>query len=287
MTRNSDAGFILINVLVVLGLAAMIVYAMLTQSDVSIARNQRFSEAGHGLALIRGAEQSAMAALRRDMIEAPEFDHAGEAWGGIRQEAIGIAGASIAMQITDAQGLLNLNTFVQGGPEAVDVLSSVLLAAGIAPDIAGRVLASLALDGPLFRLEDLKSRIGMTSEDIAALGALATALPGAGAVNVNAASPELLAVLTNDPVQSDLLVTQRDSKGFLTPGDLEAMGEALPPGTGFQSSLFQLRTTVQLGDTTQSAESLLRRRQGPFGPEAAVIGRRIAIAPAPRLAPSN
>ena len=48
MTRDPEDGFILINVLVVLGLAATVVYAMLSLADVSIARSQSFSEAGQG-----------------------------------------------------------------------------------------------------------------------------------------------------------------------------------------------------------------------------------------------
>ena len=58
---------------------------MLSLADVSIARSQRFSEAGQALALIRAGEQSAIVALRRDMIEAPDIDHAGEPWNDVAQ----------------------------------------------------------------------------------------------------------------------------------------------------------------------------------------------------------
>ncbi len=116
MTRDADTGFILINVLVVLGLAATVVYAMLTLADLSIARSQSFSEAGQGLALIRGGEQSAIAALRRDMIEAPDTDNAAEPWAKIGQEPIAIPGGSFALRIEDAQARFNLNTLAPTEP---------------------------------------------------------------------------------------------------------------------------------------------------------------------------
>ena len=97
----------------VLGLAASIVYAMLTLADLSIARSQSFSEAGQGLALIRGGEQSAIAALRRDMIAAPATDNAAEPWAKIAQEPIAIPGGSFALHIEDAQGHFNLNTLAE------------------------------------------------------------------------------------------------------------------------------------------------------------------------------
>ena len=95
MTRRRDGGVVLINVLVLLGLAASVVYLMLSLGDLSIARSQRFSEAGQALALIRGGEQSAITALRRDMLEGPGTDHAGESWARIGHDAFrSRAGAS-------------------------------------------------------------------------------------------------------------------------------------------------------------------------------------------------
>lgn len=274
MTRPADGGFILINVLVVLGLAATIVYAMLTVSDISVARSQRFSEAGQGLALVRGAEQSAISALRRDLAEAPDSDYPMEPWGRVSQEEIEIEGGSYALQIEDAQNLLNLNALAGGGPEAERVLADVLQAVGLPPEMGARVLSSLDLDAPLLRLEDLSARVGLTAQEIAALGTMATALPGTGEVNINTASPDLFGVLLADPAQTAILIGRRNSIGYLTPEDIDAIGAVLPPGMGYQSNLFRLRISVRLGETTQYVESLVRRRDGPFGPEAAVIERQ-------------
>jgi general secretion pathway protein K len=286
MRRKAEHGFILINVLVVLGLAATVVYAMLILSDISIARNQRFSEAGQALALVRGAEQSAIAALRRDLAEAPESDYPAEAWGRVSQENTRISGGSFALRIEDAQGLFNLNALAGGGPEASQVLATLLQAVGLSPDIGPRLLSSLDVDGPLLRLEDLAVRIGLSNEDITALGRMATSLPGTGEVNINTASPDLVAALLDDPAQAAILIGRRNSIGYLTPEDIDAIGAILPPGVGFQSNLFWLHISVSVEDTKQSLESLVRRRDGPLGPEAAVIERRAKRAPVARPPPA-
>lgn len=286
MTPASDRGFILINVLVVLGLAATIVYAMLTLSDLSLARSQRFSEAAQGLALVRAGEQSAIAALRRDMIEAPELDYPAEPWSRVAQEAIDIAGGSFALQIEDAQSRLNLNVLTGQETEEEQLLQAIFTAVGLQPELASQLLASLEADGPLRHLEDLSARIGLMPQDVAALGAMVTVLPGTGEVNINSAPSGLIAVLVNDPALAAILVGRRDSVGFLTPEDLDSTGVILPADVGFQSNLFRLRTSVRIGDTTQSFESLLRRREGTSGPEAAVIYRQSATEPASRAPPN-
>ena len=153
MTRDRDSGVVLINVLVILGLAATIVFVMLTLADVSIARSQRFSDAGHGLALIRGGEQSAIAALRRDMIAAPDTDNAAEPWNDVAQQTIEIPGGTFELRIADAQGLFNLNTLDGGGLQAEEILRALGEAADLPPRVLPRIVSSLGLDGPLRRLE--------------------------------------------------------------------------------------------------------------------------------------
>lgn len=273
MKRDAEDGVVLINVLVVLALAATVVYTMLSVSEIAVARSQRFSEAGQGLALIRGGEQSAISALRRDLIEAPDVDYHAEGWGAVEQQAIEIAGGSFELMIEDAQGLQNLNALPEDALAARETLSAILVAADLAPDLAESILASLETAGPLRRLEDLRARVGLAPDEIAALGTLATALPGKGEVNINAAPFELLAILLKDPAQARSLVIRRDRSDFLTPQDLAAAGVPATPGLGFRSDLFRLRTTVRVGDTVQSVESLLRRAPGPTGPEVVVIRR--------------
>jgi general secretion pathway protein K len=274
VTRDRDRGVVLINVLVLLGLAATVVYTMLSLADLSIARSQRFSEAGQALALIRAGEQSAIVALRRDMIEAPEIDHGGEAWGEIAQERIAIEGGSFELTITDAQSRFNLNTLEGGGLQPAQTLQAIAEELGLAPQTATRIATSIVLDGPLRQLGELTARAGVPPEEIEVLGRLVTALPGTADVNINAAPPELLAILLQNPVQARVLAAVRARAGFLTPEAVEAEGVILPPGVGFVSNLFYARTSVRIGGTRQAMESLLQRRRGEGGGEEVVVVRR-------------
>lgn len=278
MTRDRDSGVILINVLVILSLAATIVYVMLALADVAITRSRGFSDAGMGLALIQGAEQFAIAALRRDLIEAPESDHAAEAWGQVEQETIEIPGGTIEIRIDDAQGLFNLNMLAGSGARGEETLRVLAEAADLPPEVISRIVTSLEFDGPLRRIEDLTERAGLSPGEVANLGELVTALPGKGEVNINAAPVGLLSLLIGSTPQARTLVGKRDKAGALTPEDLETAQVILPPGAGYRSDLYRVRTTARIGATVQSVESLLMRREGPSGPEVAVIERRNAAA---------
>ena len=288
MTRSGDAGVVLINVLVLLALAASVVTMMLSLADLSIARSQRFSEAGQALALIRAGEASAIAALRRDMIEAPEVDHRGEAWAAVGQRGIEIAGGTFELEIADAQGRFNLNALVGGGLQAVQTLQAIAAELELAPETAARIAATINVDGPLRELGDLSRRAGIPAGQVEVMRGLVTVLPGNGDVNVNAAPPELLAILLQNPVQARVLAATRERAGFLTPQDVEAAGVILPPGVGFASDFFRVRTSVRVGETPQVMESLLRRRRGADGSaEVAVVGRRNATAAVPPPPPSS
>ena len=286
MTRRRDEGVVLVNVLVLLGLASTVVYLMLSLGDLSIARSQRFGEAGQALALVRAGEQSAIAALRRDMIEAPETDHAAEPWAAVAQAGIEISGGAFELEIADAQGLLNLNALAALGLQGQQALHAVVAALELPPETTSRITTSITLDGPLDRVEDLTWRAGISPEEVAALARLVTAIPGTGAVNINAAPAELVAILLQSPVPARVLASIRDRKGFVTPEDVATARVILPPGVGYRSDLYRLRVSVRIGDTTQSMESLLQRRGGPNGPEVVVVNRRNAAAESPPPPPS-
>ena len=278
MTRDHESGVILINVLVILSLAATVVYVMLTLADLAIARSQAFGAAGEGLALIQGGEQFAIAALRRDMIEAPDSDNPAEPWKRVEQETIDIPGGTIELRIEDAQGLFNLNTLAGATPRGEGILRLIGEAIDLPPQIVARIVTSLQFDGPLPRIEDLRDRAGLSPEELADLSKFATALPGKGEVNVNAAPVELLELLIDSPAHARMLLARRARAGLLTPADFETAQVEPPPGVGYRSDLYRLRTTVRLGPTVQSVESLLLRHEGSAGPEVVVIGRRNALA---------
>lgn len=272
--RSGDDGFILLNVLVVLALAATVTYAMMTVADIAIARTQVFGMGSEGLALVQGAEQSAVAALRRDMVAAPETDHSGEAWSRVSQAAVAIPGGSFEVRIEDAQDRYNLNNPKFSGSEGNEVLQAISDAAELPADTVTRIVNSLMAQGPFDGMVAVRQRIGLTPDQARRLGELATVLPAHTEVNLNAAPAALIRILFNDPTRVVALVQQRDRAGFLTQRDLDVAGLELPAGTGFRSTFFRVVTNVRVGDTARSVGSLLQRRIGLRGAEVVVIGRR-------------
>jgi general secretion pathway protein K len=278
MRRGREDGVVLVNVLGLLAVTASVVATMLGVADLSVARSQRFSEAGQALALARAGERSAIVALRRDMRHAPDADHRGEPWADVAQAGITIAGGDFELAIEDAQGRFNLNTLIGGGLQAAGTFRAIAAAVGLQPGDAAGVRAAVVAGGPVRSLEELVAR-GVAAEDVARLRPLVTALPGPTAVNLNAAPVELLAVLLGNPVSARVLAARRKRSGFVTEADLGAAMAILPPGSGFTSDHFRVRVAVRIGGTMQSVESLLQRRRGPDGePEVAVVARQNATA---------
>lgn len=278
--RNAEAGVVLINVLVILALTASVVYAMISLSELAITRSQRFSAAGQAQALISAGEASAITALRRDMIEAGQADHTGEAWAQIGQTPVPIEGGTFALRIEDAQAQFNLNSLQGSGALGLQILQRLVTALEMPPDVTARIAARLAQPAPLERLSDLVAEAGLTPDEVALLADLVTVLPGSTPININTAPPDLLSALANNPVQARQLEGIRTRNGFLTPDDVTAVQLILPPGVGYASRFYWVTVTVEVDATRQTLRSLLQRRAGQGGrPVVLVIERDRARVP--------
>lgn len=272
--RDAESGVVLINVLVILALTSAVLLVMVRSSDLGIARSQAFSDAAQGLALIEGGEASAIAALRRDMIEAPQADHLREAWAKVNQTETAIEAGTFALTITDAQARFNLNSVAGSGVLGGQILTRIAVRLQLPEDTAPRIVARLDTGKPLRTLDQLIPEAGLAPETLARLRGLVTLLPGRAGINLNTAQPDLIFALTDNPVQARILLALRDRKGFLTTGDFAAANVILPAGTGFTSDYFEVVTRVTVGQTSQALHSLLRRYQTDAGvAEVAVIAR--------------
>ena len=89
---------------------------------------------------------------------------------------------------------------------------------------------------------------------------IATALPGRTDINLNAAPAELMAILFDDPLAAERLAQVRARQGYLSSADLEREGVQPPPGTGFKSTMFWVRSRATIGSTAQQAATLIQRR---------------------------
>ncbi len=272
--RGPQDGVVLINVLVMLALASSVLYAMISLSDLSIARSQRFSEAGQAQALIAAGEASLIAALTRDMAQDPQTDNLSEPWAQIAQEPIAIAQGSFALAIQDAQSRINLNSNAIRGALGAQVLDRVGQALTLPPDVAARIVARLAQQQPLDRIEDLIIQAGLTAQEVDQLSEFLTVLPRSTDVNLNTASPGVIGALAETPDQAASLVAIRDRNGLLTAEDVADAQQVLLPGTGFTSSWFRVTVTVQVGRTVQQSIALIQRStEAGERPGVAVVAR--------------
>lgn len=259
---------ILVNVLAIVAVVAALVMAMLGSETPAVDRATMFRQSAQALAIARGGELTAIAALRRDMVAGPDSDDRTEPWAKVAQASTPIADGSFALNIADAQDRFNVNDAAGMGEP---MLAAITTALGIAPDVATRIAGSLAERGRIRDVADL-ARAGLDDATLARLRALVTVLPAVAPVNVNAASPEVLAILVGDPVGGRILGDRRDRAGKLTAVDFAATGLRLPPGAGFTSDHFVVTTTVTQGAETVTLTSLLERRHGPR-PAVVAIGR--------------
>lgn len=283
--RPDEQGMILVNVLLFVAIAAGVVMLMIAGEDGALARATRMREAARALSVVHGGELSAITALRRDGIAGPDSDDAHEPWAKLAERDAPIEGGSFDLAIADANGRFNVNAVMSGDAGAVILLNRIAEAAGVPREMVVRAVALIRLYGPITDLRPLE-RAGLPQQTLARLAPLVTALPYDSKINVNAASPELLAIMLDDPVLAARLVGQRQQRGYLTQADFLGEGTSLPQGSGLTSDLFWVRTRARIGDTSQQLTSLLLRRKKPDGSvEVLPVGRWLGAQP-PAQAPA-
>lgn len=271
--RDAERGMILINVLLIVALAASVVVLMVSARDTGIDRSLMMREAARARAVALGGEASAVTALRRDMTEAPETDHKREAWAAVIQPDAPIAGGRFSLDVIDARAKFNVNALAGGAIGARAMLADMLAALGYPPEYGPLIARMISTAGPLASLEQLALG-GVDAATIARLRTIADALPVDGPINLNTADGPVLSLLLHDSTKARQLLARRAATGFLTASDLASVGAATPSGSGFTSDLFYVVTRVRIGGTEQVLTSLVRRRTDDARrPHAEVIGR--------------
>ena len=249
---------ILINVLVIVMLASLVLAIILAGDDADSSRALRLRDAAQARAVARGAELSAVVALRRDLMAGRQGDMLTEPWAHIGDKEVAIAGGRFSFAVTDAQARFNINTLLDDDPAARAALSRIFAAAGVRAEAVDGVSALLRTGGPIRDVADL-ARVGLNSAELRRIAVYCTALPKSTNVNVNTAPEALLAVLLDNPGMARSLVGLRRGSLGLTQPDLLANRIVLPPGSTMTSDFFWARGQVTIGDTTQQLTSLLHR----------------------------
>ncbi len=282
---TDEQGMILINVLLFVAIASGILLLMISSEDSALERASRMREAARAQAVARGGETSAVVALRRDALSAPDTDNATEPWAALAERAAPIEGGSFDLAIADAQGRFNVNAVMSGDAGAVMMLGRVGAAAGLPASDVPKAVQLIRLSGPISDLRPLRLA-GFDAATLTRLSGLITALPFETQINLNAATEPVLALLLDDPAAAATLIAERQRRGYLTPDDFRALRITVPPGAGFTSSLFWVRTRVRIGDTSQQLTSLIARERDPQQRlRVAVIGRWTGASPPDQAPP--
>lgn len=281
----SESGMILINVLLFVAIASGILLLMISAEDGALDRSLKMREAARAQAIARGGEISAIVALRRDAIVAPDSDHRGEPWAALAEKGAPIEGGSFDLAIADAQSRFNVNALMSEDPAALTMLIRIAQAAGLAQDDVPNAVNLVREIGPISDLRPLRLA-GLSREQYARLSALLTALPYQSRINLNAVSEPMMALLLNNPAAARELIAWRERQGMLTPADFQTRQIAVPSNCGFTSDLYWVRTRVRIGATSQQLTSLLLRRRGPDQAVAVVsIGRWWGASPPDQAPP--
>lgn len=281
---RDEEGMILVNVLLFVAIASGILLLMITAEDGALERGLRMREAARAQAIAKGGEISAITALRRDAVVAPDNDNGREPWAALAERGAPIEGGRFDLAIADAQGRFNINALMQPNPEALATLGRIAGAVGMTEEQIAKAVAAIRAVGPLSDIRPIAT-LGLAPPQLARLSGLVTALPYDSRININAASEDMLAILTGDGFAARRMIALRDRQGYLTAADLATLKVTLPPGTGFTSNLFWVHSRVRIGDTGQQITSLIARKDDPAaGKSAVVVGRWIGSA-APAQAP--
>ena len=270
MIRQRDAGVVLINVLVILSIASIVVFLMLTSQDVSLRRAQSMAAATAADALARGAEASAVTTLRRDMINAPDTDNYAEPWAQVAQQEAGLSTGRFSVRIRDAQAKLNLTRLAGGAQVEVEALLRVLAELEISRADGIRIAAEIAGRPGLKNLSELRS---ISAETINALSPFVDFLPATATLNLNTAAPLLLRAVLNNRSAALRLESMRGSAGLLTPKDLERVGAVQPALTGFTSQNFDIDILAEVDDIVVNLHSRIARQES-FAGQSVVVTRR-------------
>jgi general secretion pathway protein K len=284
--RRDEQGMILVNVLMFVAIASGLVLLMISREGLALDRSLRGREAARAAAIVRGGELSAIAALRKDLREAPDVDHGGEPWAGIGAKGVAIDGGSFDLAISDAEGRFNVNTLRSGEVVPVVLFQKLARIAGLSDEQTTAAIAFVRAQGPVSDTRPVRLLPGADQDAIARLERMVTALPGVTAINLNSADPELLGILFDDPLVAERLAAIRKRNGQITLRDLSDQKVTQPPGTSFRSDTFWVRVRATIGGTGQEGATLIQRRRPETGPAEVVPVARWRNAAVPPEAPT-
>jgi len=234
--------------------------------------------------LRRGALHWASLALLEDAGQ-NSIDHLGENWA-MALPTLPVEGGAIKVSIEDAQARFNLNSAED--PANLRVLQRLLEGLRLDPLLANAVAdwidpnsdaraggaedidylnlnpPNRAANRPMASVDELRLVRGFDAQTVRALLPFVTVLPVAtNTINVNTASPVVLAALTGIDLQTaERIVKERVGKPFNSAADFNSKLLPLPPpagGMSVKTDYFLVTLDTSIGRHERHSEALLQR----------------------------
>ena len=269
--KAAQRGVAVVLAMGVVALAAIAAAAMLASQGTWSRHAELGAQHAQAQALVQAGVDWARALLRDDR-RVSAVDHLGEPWA-TRLPPVPVENGELAGRIDDQQGLFNLNNLAHGprvSPAPVAQFRRLLKIAGLPEALAGALADWLrppdpAASRPLIDVAQLALVPGFDAAVRARLRPFVTALPRYTALNVNTASPEVLAAVIEglDLDAARALTAQRDRIYFRDRAEFYAQLPARATvgandvATG--SDFFQASVRVTSGDAQARGTALLQR----------------------------
>lgn len=289
--RARQHGVAIVLAMGVVALAAMTATAMMVTQSTWSRQNELALEHVQAQTLIQVGVDWTRALLSDDR-RASNVDHLGEPWA-LRLPPIPVENGTLSGQIEDQQGKFNFNNLVKDGKINLSQLAHfrrLLSILGLPADLAGALAdwidtdnepqpeggaedayylglqpPYLAANRPLIDVGELVLVRGFDDGVRARLSPFVSALPVFTAVNVNTASPEVLAAVVDglDLDGARALVEKRqqtyfrDRTDFLNQLPRDAL--AAPEDISFSSNYFMVQLRVIIGSAQARSVALLSR----------------------------
>lgn len=297
MTRRAgDAGFVLVNALVLVAAMTAAAVFLLARAEGGRARleaGQHEQVLRHGLDAV---EALSRAILNRDLLAGP-IDSTEDAWNTPLRD-VALERGRVSGQIIDQQSLFNINwladTQNDRTKEAFDTLLTQL---GLSPLMGEKIAAFVSPNGPsnrqsyralsppvaplggaILMLDQLAMIPEIAPRDLERLLPFITVLPSTSKMNVNTAvAPVLAAMVPEIPTARIRVLVQRRAsdpyasvEDFMLDGgvstDPDADPDAVDPAAfSIGSNWFEVQITASAGDRNAQRRVLLRRESTQDG----------------------
>ncbi|MGO2279418.1 MULTISPECIES: type II secretion system minor pseudopilin GspK [unclassified Psychrobacter] len=226
MTANSQRGVALLTILLLVVSITMVAGSMLASQKITIRRSSLLFDQNQLLQDINAGQQLAVTMIRADS-NLNDTDSAQDIWAQ-PIPPYALANHSVSIELRDESGRFNINNLYQDGTvntTALETFQRLLTQLNLEPDIATAVLDWQDTDGevyqdggdesavyaqqsnaiasealpnqPFVSIDQLQEVKGVSAETLAVLRPYLTAVPYYVPININTASPVLLAALVD------------------------------------------------------------------------------------------